>query len=195
MTVFVGLTGGVAAGKSAALAAFKERGAEVFSTDLAAHRALGLPEVRDQLSRRWGEEVLVDGELDRNRIAKIVFGDPEELEWLEGVLHPLVRQQVAEWRSGLEPGLELAVIEVPLLFESDMSDIFDATVAVVAEDEVRDQRLVERGQVGNPGRETRQMSQTEKAERSTHVIHNNGSLSDLAASVAELSATLKGDQR
>lgn len=195
MTVFVGLTGGVAAGKSAALAAFKDRGAEIFSTDLAAHRALGLPEVRDRLSQRWGDEIVVDGELDRDRIAKIVFGEPEELNWLESVLHPLVREQVAEWRSGLDPELELAVIEVPLLFESDMSDIFDATVAVVADDETRDQRLAERGQVGNSGRETRQMSQADKAERSTHVIHNNGSLSDLAASVAELSATLKGDQR
>ena len=195
MTVFVGLTGGVAAGKSAALAAFQDLGAEIFSTDLAAHRALGLPEVRDQLAQRWGEEVVVDGELDRDRIAKIVFADPDELKWLEGVLHPLVREQVVEWRDGLDPELELAVIEVPLLFESDMSDTFDVTVAVIADDGIRDQRLLERGQSGNAGRETRQMSQSEKAERSTHVIHNNGSLEDLAAAVADLSATLKEDQR
>lgn len=195
MTVFVGLTGGVAAGKSAALAAFEDQGAEIFSTDLAAHRALGLAEVRDQLSQRWGGDVVVDGELDRDRIAKIVFGDPDELKWLEGVLHPLVREQVAQWRDGLDPDLELAVIEVPLLFESDMSDTFDATVAVIADDGIRDERLIERGQSGNAGRETRQMSQAQKAELSTHVIHNNGSLDDLASAIADLSATLKGEQR
>lgn len=191
MTIFVGLTGGVAAGKSAAMAAFESEGAAVFSTDLAAHLALGLPEVRNQLIERWGEDVVVDGDLDRNRIARIVFEDAGELEWLEGILHPRVRDQVAEWRAELDPSTEIAVIEVPLLFESGLEGTFDATVAIVADDEVRDARLAERGHAGNEGRESRQLTQAEKAERSAYVIHNNGSLEELCAAVTDLSANLK----
>lgn len=191
MTIFVGLTGGVAAGKSAAIAAFEREGAAVFSTDHAAHLALGLPEVREQLIERWGDDIVVDGDLDRNRIAQIVFEDAGELEWLEGMLHPRVREQVAEWRSALDPSTEIAVVEVPLLFESGLEGTFDATVAVVSDDGNRDSRLAERGHEGNQGRESRQMSQAEKAERSTYVIHNDGSLEDLAAAVTDLSANLK----
>ena len=191
MTIFVGLTGGVAAGKSAAMAAFEREGAAVFSTDLAAHLALGRPDVREQLIERWGDDIVVDGDLDRNRIARIVFEDAGELEWLEGILPPRVREQVAEWRSALDPSTEIAVIEVPLLFESGLEGTFDATVAVVSDDEIRDSRLAERGHEGNQGRESRQLSQAEKAERSTYVIQNDGSLEDLAAAVTDLSANLK----
>lgn len=195
MTIFVGLTGGVAAGKSAALAAFEEQGAAVFSTDLAAHRALALPEVRDLLIERWGSEVVVDGELDRNRIASIVFEDAGELEWLEGILHPRVRDQVAQWREELDPSVGLAVIEVPLLFESGLEGTFDSTVAVVAADRIRDSRIAERGQQGNEGRQDRQLSQQEKASKADWVIENDGSLEDLGAAITELSANLKEEQR
>jgi dephospho-CoA kinase len=192
VTIFVGLTGGVAAGKSAAMAIFEQQGAAVFSTDLAAHRALDLPEVRDALLERWGEGVVVDGELDRNRIAGIVFKDAAELEWLEGLLHPKVRDEVARWRAELDPSVELAVIEVPLLFESGLEETFDATVSIVAEDETRSARMDERGHEGNEGRESRQLGQDEKARRSTYVISNDGSLDDLAVAITDLSANLRG---
>lgn len=192
MTIFVGLTGGVAAGKSAAMAAFQQQGAAIFSTDLAAHRALDLPEVRDALLERWGEDVVVDGELDRNRIASIVFQDAGELEWLEALLHPKVRDEVARWRADLDPSTELAVIEVPLLFESGLEETFDATVSIIAEDATRTERMAERGHEGNEGRESRQLTQAEKAERSTYVIRNDGSLDELAAAITDLSANLRG---
>lgn len=192
MTIFVGLTGGVAAGKSAAMAAFEQQGAAVFSTDLAAHRALDLPEVRDALLERWGDDVVVGGELDRNRIAGIVFKDAGELEWLEALLHPRVRDELARWRAELDPSVDLAVIEVPLLFESGLEETFDATVSIIAEDETRTVRMADRGHEGNEGRESRQLSQGEKAERSTYVVRNDGSLDDLARAITDLSANLRG---
>lgn len=187
VTVVIGLTGGIAAGKSAALDAFAQYGAEVFSTDLAAHRAMERPEVRDLLIERWGESVVDDeGRVDRDAIASRVFGDPDELSWLEGILHPEVRREVASWREQLDPSVAVAVVEVPLLFESGLDQAFDATVAVVSDDGVREQRLAARGQAGVEGREDRQLTQQEKVDRADHVIRNEGTLADLAVAVAEI---------
>ena len=183
MTRFVGLTGGIGAGKSESLAAFERLGAKTLSTDRVTHELLGDDEVRTALIERWGEEVAPSGEVDRARVAEIVFDNPEELAWLESQLHPRVGAHVVEWRQELEPAVEVGVVEVPLLFEASMEDAFDATVAVVADDEVRDRRLRERGQGGLSGREGRQHTQAEKEERADHVIRNNGTLEELESEV------------
>jgi dephospho-CoA kinase len=186
LTRFVGLTGGIGAGKSEALAAFARLGAATLSTDEVTHELLADPEVRDALIERWGEDVATDGEVDRGRVAEIVFADPGELAWLESQLHPRVGAHVLGWRSRLEPGTEVAVVEVPLLFEAAMEDAFDATVAVVADDQLREWRLRERGQAGLAGREDRQLDQAEKADRADHVLRNDGTLEDLEREVAEV---------
>lgn len=196
MTRFVGLTGGIGAGKSAALAAFGRLGAETLSTDQVTHELLGDEEVRDALVERWGEDVAPSGAVDRARVAEVVFGSRDELKWLEGQLHPRVGAHVAEWRQRLAPEVEVATVEVPLLFEAAMEDAFDATVAVVADDEVRDGRMRERGQTGLGGREERQLGQAEKEQRADHVIRNNGTLEELESEVRrvmkELGATRVG---
>jgi len=99
---FVGLTGGIGAGKSEALAAFARLGAATLSTDQVTHELLADPEVRDALIERWGEEVAPDGEVDRGRVAEIVFADSGELAWLESQLHPRVGTHVLGWRERLE---------------------------------------------------------------------------------------------
>jgi len=186
LTRFVGLTGGIAAGKSEALAAFERLGAATLSTDQVTHELLDAPPVRAALNDRWGAEVAPGGGVDRNRVGEIVFSDPVELAFLESVLHPRVGVHVLQWRENLAPDVELAVVEVPLLFEAAMEDAFDATVAVVASDEIRDGRLRERGQPGLEGREGRQLDQAEKERRADHVIRNEGSISDLEAGVREV---------
>jgi dephospho-CoA kinase len=183
LTRFVGLTGGIGAGKSEALAAFERLGARTLSTDAVTHDLLSDEEVRSALVERWGGEVAPEGEVDRERVAAIVFDDAEELRWLEGQLHPRVGAHVAEWRQAVPPDATVAVVEVPLLFETAMEDAFDATVAVVADDEIRDRRLRERGQAGLSGREGRQLSQAEKEARADHVIRNNGTLDELESQV------------
>jgi dephospho-CoA kinase len=191
LTRFVGLTGGIGAGKSEALAAFERNGAATLSTDRVAHDILEDEQVRSALIERWGEDVAQGGSVDRNKVGEIVFGDRDELAWLESVTHPRVGAHVAEWRQNLGPDVDLAVVEVPLLFEAAMEDAFDATIAVVASDDLRDARLRERGQAGLEGREGRQLDQAEKERRADHVIRNDASLEELERVVNELMGQLR----
>jgi dephospho-CoA kinase len=186
LTRFVGLTGGIGAGKSEALAAFERLGAATLSTDRVAHDLLEDDEVRAALVERWGEVIAPNGKVDRDRVSAIVFNDRGELAWLESVTHPRVGAHVLEWRQNLDPGVPVAVVEVPLLFEAAMENAFDATVAVVADDELRDARLRDRGQGGLAGREERQLDQAEKARRADHIIRNDASLEELESEVRKL---------
>jgi dephospho-CoA kinase len=187
---FIGLTGGIASGKSEALAAFGRLGAATLSSDAVTHELLVVPEVRARLVERWGDQVVADDHPARDRIGAIVFERPEELAWLESLLHPLVGRRIAEWRQGLETETRLAVVEVPLLFETGLEGAFDATVCVVAPDEARRRWARARGTELLDGRSGRQLSQEEKAARATHVITNEGSLAELEAQVARLVAVL-----
>ena len=191
MTRFLGLTGGIGAGKSEALAAFERAGAATLSTDRVAHELLDDEEVRNALIERWGEELAPEGTIDRDKVGEIVFNDREELGWLESVTHPRVGAHVLDWRQSLGSDVDIAVVEVPLLFEAAMEDAFDATVAVVAEDELRDARLRERGQAGLQGREERQLDQAEKERRADHVIRNDASLEELDREVNDLMEKLR----
>jgi len=189
-TRFIGLTGGIGAGKSEALAAFERQGAATLATDVVSHELLEDPAVHEALAERWGREIAPNGEIDRARVAERVFGDREELAFLESVLHPRVGQHLLDWRQRLDPATEVAVVEVPLLFEAAMEGAFDATVAVVADDEARNRRLAERGQPGLEGREDRQLDQEEKAKRADHVIRNDGTLEELEGQVTRLLAEI-----
>jgi dephospho-CoA kinase len=182
----IGLTGAVAAGKSEALAAFERHGAATISSDRVVHDLLASPRVAERLAERWGPEVAPGGEVDRARVGAIVFERPEELRWLENLLHPLVGQRTAEWRSELPPGTELAVVEVPLLFETEMEGAFDATVVVVASDATRIERAGERGIERFEERSTRQLPQQEKAARADHVISNDGTREELEDAIERL---------
>jgi dephospho-CoA kinase len=193
LTRFVGLTGGIGAGKSEALAAFERLGAATLSTDRVAHDLLDDEEVRSALIERWGEKIAPDGSVDRDLVGEIVFNDPEQLAWLESITHPRVGAHVLEWRQSLDPGVKVAVVEVPLLFEAAMEDAFDATVAVVAADDLRDARLRERGPGGLEGREARQLDQEEKERRADHVIRNDASLPELESEVKRVIEQLSGE--
>jgi dephospho-CoA kinase len=186
LTRFVGLTGGIGAGKSEALAAFERLGAATLSTDRVARDLLEDEEVSAALVDRWGAQIAPGGAVDREKVSEIVFNDRDELAWLESVTHPRVGAHVLEWRQSLGPEVEVAVVEVPLLFEAAMEDAFEATVAVVADDQLRDARLRERGQGGLAGREERQLDQAEKARRADHVIRNDASLDELESQVRKV---------
>jgi dephospho-CoA kinase len=194
LTVFVGLTGGIGAGKTETLAAFERLGAATLSTDRVANDLLDDQEISSALVERWGDGIAPNGEVDRDRVGEIVFADRDELEWLESITHPRVGAHVLEWRQHLGPDVEVAVVEVPLLFEAAMEDAFDATVAVVAGDELRDRRLRARGQVGLQGREARQLDQAEKERRADHVIRNDASLQELESEVNELMKRLTAEK-
>jgi dephospho-CoA kinase len=187
----IGLTGGIAAGKSEVLRILGELGAETVSTDAIVHELLGSDEVRDRLVERWGEEVAPDRAIDRARVGAVVFERPAELRWLESVLHPLVGERVIEWRRGLAEDVEVAVVEVPLLFEGSMGPMFDATIAVSAGDAERERRARERGTGALEARSGRQLSQEEKAERATFAIDNDETLAELEDALRDLYPRLR----
>jgi dephospho-CoA kinase len=188
--LLIGLTGGIAAGKSEALAAFERLGAETISSDEVVHELLDSEQVRDRLVGRWGSQIAPDGTIDRGRVGEIVFERPEELSWLEAELHPRVGDRIDVWRRSLDPATGVAVVEVPLLFEAAMEGAFDVTVAVVADDELRRDRAEKRGQKLVEERQARQLSQDQKAAHADHVVRNDGSLEDLERELSELLAKL-----
>jgi dephospho-CoA kinase len=187
----IGLTGGIAAGKSEALTAFSRLGAATLSSDAVVHELLDSEPLRGRLVERWGAEVAADGTVDRGRIGQIVFADPDQLTWLEQQVHPLVGERIGGWLAGLPAETEVAVIEVPLLFESEMGGVFDTTVAVVASDEARRERAAARGHALVDEREARQLSQEEKAARAEHTVENDGSVEDLERSLSALIEKLR----
>src|SRR3954452_13518113 len=115
---FVGLTGGLGAGKSTALEALERLGAATLANDAVVHELYGSDEVRDAVVERWGPEVAPGGVVDRSAVASRAFASPDERAWLEELLWPRVGGRVAEWReeiSAREPPPAAAVVETPLL--------------------------------------------------------------------------------
>jgi dephospho-CoA kinase len=179
---FIGLTGGIGAGKSTALDALARLGAATLSTDVVVHELYDSPQVRDAVVARFGSDVLRDGSVDRPALARAAFGAGDGRAWLEQLLWPRVGAHVASWRGELETepsSPRAAVVEVPLLFESGMESIFDATIAVVAEEETRHRRALERGHDALDERAARQLSQQEKSHRATYTVVNDGTVADL----------------
>jgi dephospho-CoA kinase len=190
---FVGLTGGIAAGKSEALSALERLGAATLSSDAVVHELLTTGDVRAALIERFGDEVAPGGEVDRGAVAEVVFGDEQQRSWLEGMLWPKVGERIWEWRSELEhadPPPRAAVVEVPLLFESGMESGFDYTIAVVADEAVREQRAGDRGHRGLESRTSRQLTQDEKAQRADVIVRNEGSLDELESRLSDALAKM-----
>ncbi len=186
---FVGLTGGIAAGKSEALRALEELGAATISSDAVVHELLATDELRSLLVERFGDAVAPDGQVDRAAVAEVVFAEPEAREWLEQELWPRVGRRIAAWREQLADRPEpprAGVVEVPLLFEAGMEPDFDATVAIVAEGGVRDERAADRGHEGVDSRTRRQLSQREKADRADFVVENDGDVADLERKMSQV---------
>lgn len=190
---FVGLTGGIGAGKSEALAALSRLGAATISTDQVVHDLYESPEVRDLVVARWGPSVVVDGRVDRSAVARFAFASDEERGWLEQLLWPRVGERVAAWRaaeSARVPAPAALVVETPLLFEAGLEGNYDATVAVVADEAVRAARAGARGHAALDERTARQLSQGEKAARATYVVENSGSLRELEQELSGVLAKL-----
>ena len=190
----VGLTGGLGAGKSEALRTLGELGAATLSTDAVVHELLATDELRDIIVARLGEGVARDGALDRSLIAERVFGDDEARGWLESELWPRVGQRMAEWKQevdALDPAPPVAVVEVPLLFESGMEGAFAATIAVIADEDVRAERAGARGHASVDERAGRQLSQEEKSQRADYSVRNDGTLEELRENLSRVLARLE----
>jgi dephospho-CoA kinase len=192
---FVGLTGGMGAGKSTALAALERLGAAVLSTDAVVHELYGGARVHDAVLERWGEQVAPGGVVDRAAVAGKAFEDPAERQWLEDLLWPLVGERIARWLGearAVVPPPRAAVVEVPLLFEAGMGEIFDATIAIVADEQLRRRRAEGRGHALADERVARQLSQEEKVGRATYGLRNDGTVEELVAKLSAILDKLEG---
>jgi dephospho-CoA kinase len=183
--VAVAVTGGIGAGKSEALRAFERHGAAVISSDEIVHELLRSDEeVRAALRERWGVGIFDrSGDVDRDRVAQIVFADAGELDWLERLLHPRVVATYLAWREKLAEQPEppaVSVTEVPLLYEVGGDSRFDAVVVITAAPEVRISRRVRPMQ----DRERRLIPDREKVGRADFAYVNDGSLEELDAFVS-----------
>ena len=177
----VAITGGIAAGKSEALAAFARHGAATLSADAIVHDLLaGDPEVRAAIHERWG----VDPD-DRARVGEIVFRDRAELDWLEQLLHPKTRAAADAWLATVDA--PVAAVEIPLLYETGGEGRFDAVVVVTAPPEVRAARRADLAD-----RESRLIPDEEKAQRADYAFVNDGPLEDLDAFVGNVLEALCG---
>jgi dephospho-CoA kinase len=178
------------AGKSTALEILRSLGAEVLSTDSVVHELLGTRQVRAAVVERFGETVAPGGVVDRAAVAAAAFSSDDGRRWLEGLLWPMVGERVGAWIAEVvqrSTPPRAAVIEVPLLFESGLTDGYDATIAVISEEETRRQRAAGRGHALTDERASRQLPQEEKARLATFTVRNDGTREDLKR---ELSAVL-----
>jgi dephospho-CoA kinase len=185
----VGLTGGIGTGKSTVSALLRARGVCVVDADEAT-RAVQVPGSPglERIVEAFGPEFLTpSGELDRARLAAIVFKDPEARRRLNAIVHPLVRAWMAERvREAAERGERIVVLDIPLLYESRGEEGLDAVIVVYAPPELQLRRLVElRGMSEAEAREriAAQLPIDEKRRRARHVILNTGDLEWLRAEV------------
>ncbi len=191
--IAVAITGGIGAGKSEALFAFQQHGAATVSSDEIVHHLLASdPEVREAMLAELGEGILgEDGQIDRNKVGEIVFGDEQKLRFLEGLLHPRVAAEYLAWREqlgALPDPPQICVTEVPLLFESGSETRFDKVVVVTAPEKLREQRR----RVRRDGRDANLIPDREKVARADFSYVNTGTLEELDAWVGEVMAALDG---
>ena len=189
----VAITGGIGAGKSTALDAFRALGAATVSSDEIVHHLLAADDgVRDAIVARLGEDVLTDGRPDRAKVAKAVFGDRDRLAWLEGLLHPLVSREYLSWReqlAALDDPPRVCVTEVPLLYEVGAEDRFDRVVVVTAPAALREQRR----RVPRDDRDSRLLPDREKVRRADYHYVNKGTFEDLLAWVGDVMKELEAE--
>ncbi len=182
MIPWIGLTGGIGAGKSTALAALERLGAVTLSTDTVVHELYESPDIQDAVAARFGPGIVRDGRVNRRALARAAFGTDEGRGWLERLLWPRVGERVAAFRqeaNAASPPPRAAVVEVPLLFESGVDHGFDATVAVIADETIRGQRAAGRDHEALSERAARQLSQQEKSQRATYTVVNDGTEREL----------------
>jgi dephospho-CoA kinase len=188
--VLLGLTGGIGAGKSTALAAFERLGCPTLSSDAVVHALYLEPEVRMAVAERFGPAVLGEGgAVVRAAVGSRVFADETDRRWLEQLLHPRVASTLERWRGEQEaarPGA-LLVHEVPLLFEAGLADRYDAVVLITAPDDLR--RARRPGQFDE--RSATQLPEAEKAAQADYVYVNDGTPAELERWVCDLVAGLR----
>lgn len=186
-TCLVGLTGGLASGKSTVAVMLGRRGVPVFDADAAVHRLYRTGGAGAQaVAQAFGQDSLAeDGSVDRRKLARLVVGDGEALDRLNELIHPLVRAAVTRWLDELEPQPPVAIVEAALLVETGSYRSYDGLMVVWCDPEQQLQRAVQRGMDEDQARGllSAQLGLEDKRAVADVVIDNSGSLEELSAAV------------
>lgn len=191
----IGLTGGIASGKSFVAECFAELGCEIVDADVIGHQVLMLPETVKKIRYAFGDEVILNGQVDRRRLAGIVFANnsetpSEELKRLESITHPVI----GEWMNLRLQKIEQAnlapavVLDAPVMFKAQWDRFCDRIVFVHADSEIRQQRSALRGWAEGElrRRESQQLPLEQKRQRATDQIDNSGSAANTREQVRTL---------
>ena len=191
MGKIIGITGGIASGKSTVTNFLRQKGFEVVDADALVHQ-LQKPGGRlyQILVEHFGEKVLLeDGELNRPLLASLIFSKPEEQEWSKQTQGQIIREELGSLRDKLAQTEDIFFMDIPLLFEQDYASWFDETWLVYVNRDVQLERLMNRDQLSQESAKTRLASQwplEEKKKFATYILDNNGSREQLLSQVVTL---------
>ena len=184
----IAITGNISAGKSLVENQFRTLGIDVIDADKIAHEVLN--EKIQLLQNFFGEEIIKQGQLSREKLAQIVFSDPKKKQKLEKIIHPEVKERIFQFFEGKK----IAIASIPLLFEVGWEKDFDCVIMVIAKDNIRLKRLMERNNFTKEQAKIRinaQMSQGDKIKKSDFVIDNNASKEETFEQVKKIYDILK----
>ena len=187
----VGVTGSMGSGKSEAVRWFRNRGYTTMSADKIGHELLEEPDIIQKLSTVLGKEILTNKRIDRSKLGKVVFNEPEKLKLLNEILHPLIISRIYEVIKNSEQ--KIIIFEVPLLFEAEIENLFDLTVNIAAAPAIRRERIYKRDYLSRDEIEhrfSRQLADETKRERADITIVNNGDLEEFYGYLKELERDL-----
>ena len=182
MSLVIGLTGGIASGKSTVSNMFKEMDITVVDADVEARLAVkkGEPAYNKIIAEFGIEIVMEDGELDRPELGSIIFHQADKRQILNEITHPEVRKRMRnQIENATKNNEEVVVLDIPLLFESKLTGMVDKTILVFVDNETQLQRLIERNKLSVEDAEARirsQMPLSEKVKLADVVINNNGTI-------------------
>ena len=191
MGKIIGITGGIASGKSTVTNFLRQKGFEVVDADALVHQ-LQKPGGRlfQILVEHFGEKVLLeDGELNRPLLASLIFSNSEDREWSKETQGQIIREELGSLRDKFSETEELFFMDIPLLFEQDYASWFDETWLVYVRRDTQLDRLMNRDQLSKESAETRLASQwplEEKKKFATYILDNNGSREQLLSQVVTL---------
>lgn len=192
MTFYLGLTGGIATGKSTAASYFRERGLRVIDADQIAHAQQAPGQVTwREIKENFGAEFInEDQTVNRQKLGAYVFAHPDELARLSKISHGAVLAEIKqEMQAAKRAGEGVCVIDVPLLFEAGWQDLFDATLLIAAPYDLELERLMKRNQLSREQAQVRIKSQLpldEKRRLASYVIENTGTIEELRTNLQQL---------